>query len=65
MTSDIESAIHNTNVETISQPQINAAGPPELKQGPNVTIQLGKTAIVLKANPACTNKLISRLNSCL
>lgn len=48
ITSAIESAIHSTKVDTISQPQNKAAGPPELKQGPNVTIQLGNTAMVEK-----------------
>lgn len=54
-----------TKGDTTSQPQNREEGPPALILAPKPTIQLGKTAIVEKAKPACTNKLISRLNSCL
>lgn len=50
MTSAIDSAIHMTKADTMNQPQNKAAGPPELKQGPNVTIQLGNIAMVENAN---------------
>lgn len=61
----MDSAIQKTKGETVNHAQKREEGPPALRQGPKETIQLGKTAIVEKAKPACTNKLISRLNSCL
>lgn len=40
-------------------------GPPALMLAPKPTNQFGSTAIVVNAKPACVNRLMSLLNSCL